>query len=219
MASSFSITIHQFVVSLPIVHSSISLEDSQLILFVQLHLAFCISFLWHRCFIASPIVFIITLALPYFLSLSIMADSFKLVPSIKSLNGRNYPTWVKEMSGVVNGLEDGPIAMWAKLMSTSNEKWAGSQFNALEDLFAILIIHRIDEAMRILKNLRPVDDNLKTQDEELVCMAMLWSLPAHFDAFRLSLNLIDNFTRSKLEDAFRNEEITRTHRLEALPRI
>ncbi|THH18383.1 hypothetical protein EW146_g2578 [Bondarzewia mesenterica] len=101
-----------------------------------------------------------------------------------------------------------------------------ARFNALEDLFLIRkkdneslqsLIHRIDEAMHILKNLRPVDYTLKTQDEELVCMAMLWSQPADFDAFRSSLNLIDNLIRSKLEDAFRNEDITRTRHLEDLP--
>ncbi|THH12403.1 hypothetical protein EW146_g7731 [Bondarzewia mesenterica] len=190
-----------------------------------------------------------------------MADSSKSVPSLKSLNGHNYPTSVKEMSawlrlkglwllvsgvetcpddslamlklewqgnqqkaagaiilcvdencrGVLDGLEDDPIAMWAKLESTFNEKWAGSQFNALEDLFSIRkkedqslqsLIYRIDEAMRVLKTLLPVDYDLKVQDEELICMVMLWSLPADFDAFRSSLNLIDNLTRSKLENTF-----------------
>ncbi|THH14601.1 hypothetical protein EW146_g5751 [Bondarzewia mesenterica] len=117
--------------------------------------------------------------------------------------------------------------MWAKLESTFNEKRAGSQFNGLEDLFSIRkkedeslqsLIHRIDEAMRILKNLRPVDYDLKTQYEELVCMVvMLWCLPTDFDPFCSSLNLIDHFIRSKLEDVFNNENITRTCHLEALP--
>ncbi|THH03268.1 hypothetical protein EW146_g10477 [Bondarzewia mesenterica] len=71
--------------------------------------------------------------------------------------------------------------------------------------------------MRILKNLHLVDYDSKTQDKELVCMVMLWSLHVDFDAFCSSLNLIDNLTRSKLEDTFKNEDIIRTHRLDALP--
>ncbi|THH16432.1 hypothetical protein EW146_g4214 [Bondarzewia mesenterica] len=94
--------------------------------------------------------------------------------------------------GVLDGLEDDPIAMWAKLESTFNEKWGESLCNTLKDLFSIRkkedeslqsLMYRIDEAMRILKNLCPVDYDLKTQDEELVCFCGIvwcsWSMNGH----------------------------------------
>ena len=43
-------------------------------------------------------------------------------------------------------------------------------------------------------------------------MALLWSLPSEFDTFRSSLSLMDILSRSKLEDAFRREDLNRARR-------
>ncbi|ETW84639.1 hypothetical protein HETIRDRAFT_311817, partial [Heterobasidion irregulare TC 32-1] len=127
----------------------------------------------------------------------------------------------EQFRGVLDGIEDDPIAIWTKLEEQFNKKSAGSRFNAMEDLFSIKkrndeslqsLIHRVDESMRVLKNLRDSGFDLKKQDEELTCMALLWSLPSEFDTFRSSLSLMDVLSRSKLEDAFRREDLNRARR-------
>ncbi|ETW78201.1 hypothetical protein HETIRDRAFT_55839, partial [Heterobasidion irregulare TC 32-1] len=105
-----------------------------------------------------------------------------------------------QFRGILDGIEDNPIAIWTTLEEQFNKKSAGSRFNAMEDLFSIKkrnneslqsLIHRVDESMHVLRNLRDSDFDLKKQDKELPCMALLWSLPSEFDTFHPSLSLMD----------------------------
>ena len=76
----------------------------------------------------------------------------------------------EQFRGVLDGIEDDPIAIWTTLEEQFNKKSAGSRFNAMEDLFSIKkrdneslqsLIHRVDESMRVLKNLRDSGFDLK----------------------------------------------------------
>jgi len=96
------------------------------------------------------------------------------------------------------GIESYPLAIWTKLESVHVSKRPGARFNAYDDLFSIrkqpdeslqALMNRIDEAMRTISNLRPKDFTLAKLDEELVCMAMIRSLPDEYSHFTSSLLL------------------------------
>ena len=68
----------------------------------------------------------------------------------------------EQFRGVLDGIEDDPIAIWTTLEEQFNKKSAGSRFNAMEDLFSIKkhnneslqsLIHCMDECMHVLRNL------------------------------------------------------------------
>ena len=90
----------------------------------------------------------------------------------------------EQFRGVLDSIEDDPITIWTTLEEQFNKKSARSRFNVIEDFFSIKkrndeslqsLIYRVDESMRVLRNLRDSGFNLKKQDEELTCMALLWS--------------------------------------------
>jgi len=99
------------------------------------------------------------------------------------------------------------------------------QFNAYDDLFSIrkqpdeslqALMNRIDESMRTISNLRPKDFNLAKLDEELVCMAMIRSLPEEYSHFSSSLLLLDSLDKTKLQNVFVTEELNRSRRPDVL---
>ena len=109
------------------------------------------------------------------------------------------------------GIESDPLAIWTKLESVHVSKRPGACFNAYDDLFSIrkqpdeslqALMNRIDEAMRTISNLRPKDFTLAKLDEELVCMAMIRSLPEEYSHFTSSLLLLDSLDKSKLLSTF-----------------
>ncbi|KAA1479274.1 hypothetical protein DENSPDRAFT_886590 [Dentipellis sp. KUC8613] len=102
----------------------------------------------------------------------------------------------------VQTLQDNPVLMWTTLASVHVQKRPGTRFNAYDDFFSI----------RLGKALRPETYALKDLDNELVCMAMVRSLPPEYSTFTSSLLLLDKLDRTSLQDAFRNEEINRLRR-------
>ena len=92
------------------------------------------------------------------------------------------------------------------------------RFNAYADFFAIrkredesltALMARIDQGMQNIHNLRPAAFSISDLDDELISMAMITSLPADYQSFRLSLLLLDQVDRSTLQEAFKNEEVNR----------
>ncbi|KAA1479767.1 hypothetical protein DENSPDRAFT_846360, partial [Dentipellis sp. KUC8613] len=121
----------------------------------------------------------------------------------------------------VQTLQDNPVLMWTTLASVHVQKRPGTRFNAYDDFFSIRLgdgeslqslMNRIDEGMRSIQALRPETYALKDLDNELVCMAMVRSLPPEYSTFTSSLLLLDKLDRTSLQDAFRNEEINRLRR-------
>lgn len=86
----------------------------------------------------------------------------------------------------LTGLEEDPIAMWAKLEAVHATKDAGGRFNAFDTLLTIRkhadkslteMGARVAHAMVQLKALRPDKFTLDDADKELVVMAMINALP------------------------------------------
>src|SRR3954470_4795326 len=82
----------------------------------------------------------------------------------------------------IEGIEDDPVAIWAKLASIHVQKKLGARFNAYDVLFSIRkhpdesltsLISRIDQSMRKIHQLRPQSFTLATLDNELTCMTMI----------------------------------------------
>ncbi|KAA1477901.1 hypothetical protein DENSPDRAFT_845076, partial [Dentipellis sp. KUC8613] len=121
----------------------------------------------------------------------------------------------------VQTLQDNPVLMWTTLASVHVQKRPGTRFNAYDDFFSIRLgdgeslqslMNRINEGMRSIQALHPETYVLKDLDNELVCMAMVRSLPPEYSTFTSSLLLLDKLDRTSLQDAFRNEEINRLRR-------
>src|SRR6516164_2163798 len=91
----------------------------------------------------------------------------------------------------LKGLEDDPIAMWDKLSQIHLQQKPGARFNAYDDLFSIrkqeeslqCLANRVDKAMQLIKNLCSKDFTLENLDDELLCMAMIRSLPEDYSHF------------------------------------
>ena len=86
--------------------------------------------------------------------------------------------------------------MWVKLESVHLQKRPGARFNAYDALFSIkklpdeslqALMTRVDTAMEQIQNLRPDSFTLEEMDKELVCMAMIRSLPGEYSSFASSL--------------------------------
>ena len=67
------------------------------------------------------------------------------------------------------------------------------------------LMTRIEAAMQKVKNLRPDTYTLDDLDSELVSMTMIRSLPAEYQSFASSLQLLDQISKKKLQAAFINE--------------
>ena len=84
------------------------------------------------------------------------------------------------------------VKMWEALASVHLQKKPGARFNAYDDLFSIrkqedeslsLLMNRVNDAMRKIKDLHPKDFTLDTLDSELSSMAMIHSLPDDYSSF------------------------------------
>ena len=116
----------------------------------------------------------------------------------------------------LKGLEDDPVAMWAKLKSVHLQQHPGARFNAYDDLFSIRKLEeeslqslatRVDAAMQQIKNLCPEDFSLNKLDKELLCMAMVRALPEDYSDFVSTLMLGDKLDKATITQAFHTEEI------------
>ena len=116
-------------------------------------------------------------------------------------------------------ISDDPHGMWTKLESVHPQKRPGARFNAYDALFSIrkspgesltAVMTRIDAAMEQIQNLHPEKFTLDQMNKELVCMAMIRSLPPEYSSFASSLQLLDKFEKTKLQEAFVAEEILRS---------
>ena len=122
------------------------------------------------------------------------------------------------------GITDDAAAMWTKLESIHLQKRPGAHFNAYDALFSIRkmpdesltsLMTRVDTAMEKIKNLRPKDFAIDEMDNELVCMTLIRALPEEYSSFASSLQLMDKFSKEKLQEAFVAEEL-RTHHQDSL---
>jgi hypothetical protein len=119
------------------------------------------------------------------------------------------------------GIDDDPIAMWAKLESVHLHKHPSTCFNAYDDLFSIKkeedetlqsLMNRVDQAILKIQALRPFSFTLQQSDEELAIMALIRALPDDYAALSTSLLLQPNLTKEVVQSAFKNEENQHRHR-------
>ncbi|KAJ3558122.1 hypothetical protein NM688_g1102 [Phlebia brevispora] len=122
------------------------------------------------------------------------------------------------------GITDNAAAMWTKLESIHLQKRPSARFNAYDALFSIRkmpdesltsLMTCVDTAMEKIKNLRPKDFAIDEMDNELVCMTLIRALPEEYLSFASSLQLMDKFSKEKLQEAFVAEEL-RTHHQDSL---
>jgi len=126
----------------------------------------------------------------------------------------------------LKGKEDDPVAIWNTLKSVHLQQRPGARFNAYDDLFSIRkleeeslqsLANRVDAAMQQIQNLRPKDFTLDKLDEELLCMAMIRSLPEDYSHFVSTLMLSDKLDKAIITQAFHTEETQRVRR--AAPQV
>ena len=109
-------------------------------------------------------------------------------------------------------MED-PAKMWQALEDHHLQKKPSSRFTAYESLFNIAkqdneslpaLCARVEDAMHIVRNLRPRDFSVQTLDDELACMTLIRALPAEqFAAFRSTLLLQPEISMATLRAAAR----------------
>lgn len=116
---------------------------------------------------------------------------------------------------LVRECQDDPQQMWTRLKEIHQQPKAGPRFNAYDNLFNIQkeegesltnLVGRGSRLMANTKALRPEKYNLQQLDEELLCMALIRSLPAEFSSFVTSLFLIDKLSLDSLRAAFHDYE-------------
>ena len=116
------------------------------------------------------------------------------------------------------------VKMWQKLSTIHLQQKPGARFNAYDDLFSIrkqedeslpVLMNRVDDAIRKIKNLRPDTFKLDTLDSELASMAMIRALPEDYAPFVSSLLMKDTLTTDVVEQAFITEDIQRQRRADS----
>lgn len=141
--------------------------------------------------------------------------------------------WLKDeqlAAGVIYlGLEEGqksqvedflddPKHMWEALEAIHVQKRPSTRFNAYNSLLSISkqeneslpsLTARVEKAMQEVKNLRPTGFLITDLDEDLMCMAMVRSLPSEYRSFVSSLILLPQFDFKTLKEAFLLEEDNR----------
>ena len=100
-----------------------------------------------------------------------------------------------DQKALVSSCKDSPVTMWTTLQSTSR-----SRFNAYDDLFSICkledetlqsLINRVDEAVKLIQDLRPTSFSLEQLDKELAAMVLIRALPEEYNTFVSSLLLLN----------------------------
>ncbi|KAF8183526.1 hypothetical protein K438DRAFT_1550551, partial [Mycena galopus ATCC 62051] len=115
----------------------------------------------------------------------------------------------------VKGMEENPVAMWQALERVHRQKKPGARFAAYNHLFSIQklpeetltqLIGRVDDAIKLIKDLRPSAHTLDDLDGELASMAMIRALPEEYQSFRSSLFLLPQLDKATVTEAFVLEE-------------
>ena len=126
----------------------------------------------------------------------------------------NFRDWIKDQQSAAGiiflGLEDDqkhqiedvlddPSAMWIKLEAIHVQKRPSTRFNAynsppsitkLPDESLPSLTSRIEKAMQEVKNLRSKAFSIDSLDNDLLCMAMVRSLPSEYRSFVSSITLL-----------------------------
>ncbi|KAJ7207672.1 hypothetical protein C8J57DRAFT_1099160, partial [Mycena rebaudengoi] len=112
----------------------------------------------------------------------------------------------------VKGKEENPVAMWKALEAAHRQKKPGARFAAYNGLFSIEkepeeslsnLMSRVENAIALIKELRPDKHTLDELDEELTTMAMIRALPIEdYGSFRSSLFLLPQLDKLTVKDAF-----------------
>ncbi|KAJ3547011.1 hypothetical protein NM688_g5450 [Phlebia brevispora] len=138
--------------------------------------------------------------------------------------GELYLLVSQEQKVHLTGITDNAAAMWMKLKSIDHQKRSGAHFNAYDTLFSIIkmpdkslmsLVTRVDTATKKIKNLCPKDFSINEIDNELICITLIRALPEEYSSFASSLQLMDKFSKEKLQEAFVAEEL-RTHHQDSL---
>ncbi|KAJ7440010.1 hypothetical protein FB451DRAFT_960900, partial [Mycena latifolia] len=107
--------------------------------------------------------------------------------------------------------------MWNALEKVHRQKKPGARFAAYNHLFAIQklpeetltqLIGRVDDAVSLIKDLRPSGHTLDDLDGELASMAMIRALPEEFNLWS-SLFLLPQLNKATVTEAFILEESDR----------
>lgn len=116
---------------------------------------------------------------------------------------------------LVRDCQDDPQLMWIRLKENHQQPKAGPCFSAYDALFNIRkeegetltnLLGRGSRMMTAIKSLRPEHYTMQQLDEELLCMALIRSLPTEYSGFIDSLFLIDKLSLTSLRAAFHNHE-------------
>lgn len=160
-------------------------------------------------------------------------------PSSGDANLRDWLKDEQLAAGVIYlGLEEGqksqiedflddPKCMWEALEAIHVQKRPSTRFNAYNSLLSIIKQDteslpsltariekamqevRIEKAMQEVKNLQPESFSITDLDGDLMCMAMIRSLPSEYRSFVSSLVLLPKFDFKTLKEAFILEEDNR----------
>ncbi|PPQ90075.1 hypothetical protein CVT25_012024 [Psilocybe cyanescens] len=128
----------------------------------------------------------------------------------------------------VKAVKDDPIQMWEALKAVHQQKHPGNRFNAYDDLFSIqkeegenlqTLINRVEQAVLLIQQLRPKDFDLTKLDEELASLTLIRALPNEYNAFALSLLLLDKLDKAIIHQAFVTENIQLCRRASDMPAV
>src|SRR5205823_2903190 len=149
-----------------------------------------------------------------------LEEERKCMSRASRASGELYLLVGEEQRAHIEGIEDDPLAIWAKLASIHVQKKPGARSNAYDDFFSIRkhpdesltsLISRIDQSMQKIHQLRPRSFTLATLDDELTCMTMIRALPEEYSTLTSSMLLLRNLDKDTLSDAFVTEELNRSH--------
>ena len=113
---------------------------------------------------------------------------------------------------------DDPKKMWEALGQANQSKKPGMRFNAYDNLFLIRkcddedlkgLIARVSDAMQDINDLQPSAFTLADLENELFSMALICALPDEYMTFVLAFMLFKDLGQDSVQEAFRNEQISR----------
>ncbi|PPQ93970.1 hypothetical protein CVT25_012953 [Psilocybe cyanescens] len=111
----------------------------------------------------------------------------------------------------VEAVKDDPIQMWDALKAVHQQKHTGNRLNAYDDL--------VEQAVLFIQHLRPKDFDLAKLDEELASLTLIRALPDEYNAFALSLLLLDKMDKATIHQALVIDDIQRRCRASDMPAV
>jgi hypothetical protein len=135
--------------------------------------------------------------------------------------GHLYLMWEDGQKIFVSDCQDDPCAMWIALDNAFMQKKPGTRFNAYDDLFSIRkleeeslqsLMNRVDDAVKLIQDLRPKDFTLALLDKELAALTLIKALPEEYSGFTSSLMLLDKLNKETVHQAFLSEDAHRRRR-------